>query len=68
MNGGKFNSVGCKLRRCNPAPLAKTISGGRPRVGVAKIPAAAGEYLWTNPTNAGMRRKFELPLDRPVNP
>jgi hypothetical protein len=23
---------------------------------------------WTDPANAGMRRKFDLPLDRPLNP
>jgi hypothetical protein len=30
--------------------------------------AADGEYPFTNPANAGMRRKFDLPLDRPLNP
>ena len=29
--------------------------------------AADGEYPFTNPANAGMRRKFDLPLDRPLN-
>jgi hypothetical protein len=27
-----------------------------------------GEYPWTDPANAGIRRKFDLPLDRPLNP
>jgi hypothetical protein len=26
------------------------------------------EYPWTDPANAGMRRKFDLLLDRPLNP
>ena len=30
--------------------------------------SADGEYPWTNPASAGMRRKFDLPLDRPLNP
>jgi hypothetical protein len=30
--------------------------------------AADGEYSFTDPANAGMRRKFDLPLDRPLNP
>jgi hypothetical protein len=30
--------------------------------------AADGEYPFTDPANAGMRRKFDLPLDRPLNP
>lgn len=34
----------------------------------AKIqPAADGEYPYTDPANAGLRRKFDLPLDRPLN-
>ena len=28
----------------------------------------AGEYPWTDPANAGMRRKCDLPLDRLLNP
>src|ERR1035438_6634355 len=38
----KFNSVGCKLRRRNFAPPAKTISADRRQPGVSKI-YAAGE-------------------------
>ena len=30
--------------------------------------SADGEYPWTDPANAGMRCKFDLPLDRPLNP
>jgi len=30
--------------------------------------AAEGEYPFTDPANAGMRRKFDLPPDRPLNP
>jgi hypothetical protein len=30
--------------------------------------AADGEFPFTDPANAGMRRKFDLPLDRPLNP
>jgi hypothetical protein len=30
--------------------------------------AADGEYPWTDPANAGMRKKFDLPSDRPLNP
>ena len=30
--------------------------------------AADGEFLFTDTTNAGMRRKFDLPLGRPLNP
>jgi hypothetical protein len=30
-------------------------------------PAPNGEYPFTDPANAGMRRKFDLPLDRPLN-
>jgi hypothetical protein len=30
--------------------------------------AADGEYLFTDRANAGMRRKFDLPPDRPLNP
>jgi hypothetical protein len=30
--------------------------------------AADGEYPCTDPANAGIRRKFDLPLDRPLNP
>ena len=30
--------------------------------------SADGEYPWTDPANAGMRRKFDLPLNRPLNP
>jgi hypothetical protein len=30
--------------------------------------AADGEYPCTDPANAGMRRKFDLPADRPLNP
>jgi hypothetical protein len=30
--------------------------------------AADGEYPWTDPANAGMRRKCDLPLDRLLNP
>ena len=30
--------------------------------------AADGEYPYTDTANAGMRRKFDLPLDRPLNP
>ena len=30
--------------------------------------AADGEYPFTDPANAGMRRKFDLPLDRPLSP
>jgi hypothetical protein len=29
--------------------------------------AAAGEYFWTDSANAGMRKKFDLPPDRPLN-
>ena len=29
--------------------------------------SADGEYPWTDPANAGMRRKFDLPLDRSLN-
>ena len=29
--------------------------------------AADGEYPFTDPANAGMRRKFDLPLDRPLS-
>jgi hypothetical protein len=30
--------------------------------------SANGEYPYTDPANAGMRRKFDLPLDRPLHP
>jgi hypothetical protein len=30
--------------------------------------AADGEFPFTDPANAGMRRKFDLPPDRPLNP
>jgi hypothetical protein len=30
--------------------------------------AADGEYPYPDPANAGIRRKFDLPLDRPLNP
>ena len=30
--------------------------------------SADGEYPFTDPANAGVRRKFDLPLDRPLNP
>lgn len=30
--------------------------------------AADGEYPYTDPASAGMRRKFDLPADRPLNP
>jgi hypothetical protein len=30
--------------------------------------AADGEYPFTDPANAGMRRKFDLPPNRPLNP
>jgi hypothetical protein len=30
--------------------------------------AADGEYLFTDPVNAGMRPKFDLAPDRPLNP
>jgi hypothetical protein len=30
--------------------------------------AADGEYPHTDPANAGMRRKFDLPTDHPLNP
>ena len=30
--------------------------------------SADGEYPHTDPANAGIRRKFDLPLDRPLNP
>jgi hypothetical protein len=29
---------------------------------------ADGEYPWTDPANAGMRRKCDPPLDRLLNP
>ena len=29
--------------------------------------AADGEYPFTDPANAGMRRKFDMPLDRRLN-
>ena len=28
---------------------------------------ADGKYPFTDPANAGIRRKFDLPLDRPLN-
>ena len=31
-------------------------------------PAPSGEYSFTDPANAGMRRKIDLPLGRPLNP
>ena len=38
-------------------------------IGTAKIQNSAdGEYPLTDPANAGMRRKLDLPLDRPLNP
>jgi hypothetical protein len=38
-------------------------------IGTAKIQNFAdGEYPCTAPASAGMRRKFDLPLDRPLNP
>ena len=30
--------------------------------------SADGKYSYTDPANAGLRRKFDLPLDRPLNP
>jgi len=30
--------------------------------------AADGEFPFTDPANAGMKRKFDLPADRPLNP
>jgi hypothetical protein len=41
--------------------------------GIAKLHswfshAPTGEFPFTDPANAGMRRKFDLPLDRPLNP
>jgi hypothetical protein len=30
--------------------------------------AADGEFPFTDPANAGMRCKFDMPLDRPLNP
>jgi hypothetical protein len=30
--------------------------------------SADGEYPCTDPANAGVRRKFDLPLDGPLNP
>jgi hypothetical protein len=29
--------------------------------------AADGEYPFTDPANAGMRRKFDRPMNRPLN-
>ena len=29
--------------------------------------SADGEYPFTDPADAGLRRKFDLPLDRPLN-
>ena len=35
---------------------------------LAAAPEAVPVHDWTDPANAGMRRKFDLPLDRPLNP
>jgi hypothetical protein len=29
---------------------------------------ADGGYPWTDPANAGIRRKFDLPADHPLDP
>jgi hypothetical protein len=36
--------------------------------GTALQHAADGEFPYTDPANAGMRKKFDLPSDRPMNP
>jgi hypothetical protein len=58
----------CAARR---TAQTKTMKTNLPTLAVRRRQlqhSADGEYPHTDPANAGMRRKFDLPPDRPLNP